>query len=363
MPRIFRIVHWGTGAVGGSALRAMLERRDYHIVGHGVHNPAKEGRDSGELVGVGATGITTTRNIAALIALKPDAFAYFGNAMADPMASVHLVARFLEAGINVVTTGLYELMARETAPKEMLSIIERACEAGRSSFYSTGCDPGICTSQLPVTCLSAAHRVEQLRLQEFADYGVYPDEPTVRGYMGFGLPLDAKTALTSGEMQRRVWRSTVAESARALGLEVEEYHTTQRTAPAASDRPTAAVGTIEKGTTSAMWFQLIGKVAGVNRVIVEHVNWVHIDDVPSAWPTPVRYQGQYSGVGYRIVVKGEPSFDVEFQMHSGREGLLITALHATNAIPMVASAPPGLVNQAHVAPYGVGPLRSASSVT
>jgi hypothetical protein len=58
-----------------------------------------------------------------------------------------------------------------------------------------------------------------------------------------------------------------------------------------------------------------------------------------------------------VVVKGEPSFDVEFQMNSGREGLLVTALHATNAIPMVIAAPPGIVNQAKVSPYGVGPLR------
>jgi hypothetical protein len=358
MTRTFRIVHWGTGAVGGPALRAMLERRDYEIVGHGVHNPAKAGKDSGELVGVAATGIKTTRDIDALIALRPDALAYFGNAMADPMASVRMIARFLAAGVNVVTTGLYELMARSTAPKDMLALIEPACQRGQSSFYSTGCDPGICTSQLPVTCLGAAHRVTQLRLQEFADYGVYPDEPTVRGYMGFGMPLDAGTALTRGDMQRRVWQSTVAESARALGLEVEEYHTTQKTAPAAVDRLTPAVGTIAQGSTSAMWFQLIGRVGGMDRVIVEHVNWVNIDDVPVGWPTPVRYQERYSGVGYRIVVQGEPSFDVEFQMRGGREGLMVTGLHATNAIPMVVAAAPGLVNQACIPPYGVGPLRA-----
>ena len=357
MAEKYRIVHWGTGAVGAPALRSMLERADYEIVGHCVHDPAKEGKDSGELVGRPPTGLKTTRDINALLALKPDVLTYFGNAMADPLASVRLIGRFLEAGINVVTTSLYELMARETAPAEMLAIIEPACRKGRSSFYSTGCDPGICTSQLPVTCLGAAHRVDQLRLQEFADYGVYPDEPTVRNYMGFGLPLDADTALTRGEMQNRVWKSTVAEGARALGLQVETYRTTQTTAPAASDRKTVAVGTIKKGTTSAMWFQLIGVIGGRDRVIVEHVNWVHPEDVPDGWPTPVRYQNEYSGVGYRVVVKGDPSFDVEFQMHSGREGLLVTALHATNAIPMLVAAPPGIINQAKIPPYGIGPLR------
>jgi hypothetical protein len=54
------------------------------------------------------------------------------------------------------------------------------------------------------------------------------------------------------QMQNRVWRSTVTA--------------------------------IAKGTPAAKWFQLIGMVGGKERVMVEHVNWVHIDDVPDDWP-------------------------------------------------------------------------------
>ena len=358
MAQKYRIVHWGTGAVGAPALRSMLERADYEIVGHYVYNPEKEGKDSGELVGVRTTGLKTTRDLDALITLKPDVLSYFGNAMADPLQSVRDMARFLEAGINVVSPCIYEAMARETTPPEFLEIIEPACKKGNSAFYSTGCDPGIMTSQLPVTILSAAHRVDTLHLQEFADYGMYPDPPTVRDYMGFGKPIGTATAVTTGDMPRRVWTATVAESVRAIRLEPNAYRTTYKAAPAKEARSTAAVGNIEKGTTSAMWFQLIGLVGGKDRVILEHVNWFHLDDIPSDWPQPVKYDGKVSTVGYRVLVKGDPNFNVEVQLPGAREGMMITALHATNAIPAVVAAPSGIMNQAKIAPYGVGPLRN-----
>ena len=357
MAKKYRIVHWGTGTVGTHGLRSMLERTDYEIVGHYVFNPAKEGKDSGALVGAKPTGLKTSRDLDALIALKPDALAYFGNAMVDPLEAVRDMARFLEAGINVVTTGLYEAMARETTPKEMLDIIEPACIKGKSTFYSTGVDPGITTSQLPVTMLGAAHRVDELRLQELADYGFYPDAGAVRDYLGFGKPITEETAVTRGDAQRRVWLSTVAESLRALGLQADEYRTSYKIAPARSNRETKAIGIIDKGTTSALWYQLIGVVGGKDRVILEHVSWMHVDDIPSDWPQPVKYEGKISEVGYRVLVKGDPSFNVEVQLPGGREGMFLTAMHAINAIPTLVAAAPGIMIQAQIVPYGVGPLR------
>jgi hypothetical protein len=201
-----------------------------------------------------------------------------------------------------------------------------------------------------------AHRVDLVRLQEFANYGHYPDETTARHYFGFGMPLDAQTPVASGELLRRMWSGTMVENAKALGWTVESLRTTHRTAPAAKSYDTA-IGRIDAGTTSAMWFQLIGTVDGQEKIILEHINWMDPDDVPADWPTPPQYKGQPSECSYRTVIEGDPSFDVELQMQGQHAGLSITALHAVNAIPLVVAAPPGVVNQARVAPYGVGPMR------
>jgi hypothetical protein len=176
--------------------------------------------------------------------------------------------------------------------------------------------------------------------------------------MGFGKPIGTVTAVTTGDMLKRVWLATVAESVRALGQTPEDYRSFYKASPAKEDRRTPAVGTIDKGTTSAMWYGLVGTVGGKDRVILEHVSWVHLDDIPADWPQPVKYDGKVSTVGYRVLIKGDPSFNVEIQMPGGREGMMITALHATNAIPTVVAAPAGIMNQAKIAPYGVGPLRT-----
>ena len=52
--RTYRVVQWSTGSVGASALRAIIEHPDLELVGVVVSDPAKEGRDAGELCGVGS---------------------------------------------------------------------------------------------------------------------------------------------------------------------------------------------------------------------------------------------------------------------------------------------------------------------
>src|SRR6266852_5804069 len=157
----YRVVHWGTGRTGKLALSAVLDRADYELIGHYVFNPEKAGRDSGEMIGRAPVGIRTTRDMEALIALKPDVVTYFGNAMASPLDAARDMARFLEAGINVVTPTLSELIARATTSPEVLAIIDPACRKGNSSVYSTGIDPGFATSQLAITCYGVANRVDQ----------------------------------------------------------------------------------------------------------------------------------------------------------------------------------------------------------
>lgn len=358
---MFRIVHWGTGNVGSLVLPLMLERPDFKIVGQYVHDPQKAGRDTGELAGAAPIGVKATQDIDALISLRPDVLVYFGNAMFDPLGTARTFARFLRAGINVVTTGLYEIGSRNAAPKEFLEILEPACRQGNSSVYSTGADPGFATTQFALTTLAVAHRVDEIHMQEFASYGDYPDEKALRHFMGYGGALDAATPLTQGDFQRRCWTSAVYDIAHGLGLPVDEYRVAHRMAPALTDRHTK-IGRIDRGTVSVIWLKLIGVVAGVERIFLEHVNWMHVDDVPADWPQPPRYRGAISGVGYRIVIDGDPTYDFEMQMPGVREGLMATGLHAVNAIPLVVHAPAGIVDLASLPLYGPPPLTMPGAI-
>jgi 2,4-diaminopentanoate dehydrogenase len=358
---MFRIVHWGTGNIGSLVLPLMLERPDLKIVGHYVYDPQKIGKDTGELAGVAPIGVKATQDIDALIALKPDVLVYFGNAMFDPLGTARIFARFLRAGVNIVTTGLYEIGSRDVTPKEFLEILEPACKEGNSSVYSTGADPGFATTQLALTTLAVAHRVDEIHMQEFASYGDYPDEKALRYFMGYGGALDATTPLTQGDFQRRCWTSAVYDIAHALGLAVDEYRVAHRMAPALKDRETK-IGRIDRGTVSVIWLKLIGVVAGMERVVLEHINWMHVDDVPHDWPQPPRYRGKVTGLGYRIVIDGDPTYDFEMQIPGVREGLMATGLHAINAIPLVVRSKAGIVDLASLPLYAPAPLKRRGAI-
>lgn len=347
----YRIVHWGTGATGRLALGAVLDRPDMELVGLYAWNADKAGRDAGTLIGRDPVGVIATQDLDALIALAPDAVTYFGNGVRDPEQTARDIARFLENGINVVTSSATQIIHPASADPAFRSLLQGACEAGGASLFASGIDPGFATSHLAATAYAAAHRIDRVRLQEFADYGVYPDEQTGRFIWGFGLPLDAETMVSSGAFLQAAWRGTLEVNAALIGWTIDELRTTCVTAPAGRDYDTA-IGRIDRGTTSAVWFQLIGVVGGEEKLILEHVNWIDADDIPAGWPTPPGFRGGRSDVSYRQVIEGNPSFDLELQMKDADNGLLMTAMHPINAIPLTVAAAPGIIDQMTLPPFG-----------
>ncbi|WP_344152913.1 hypothetical protein [Nocardioides koreensis] len=91
-----------------------------------------------------------------------------------------------------------------------------------------------------------------------------------------------------------------------------------------------------------MRFQVIGKVDGVPRVVLDHVTRTAEDQVPE-WPTPPE-----GGGCYRVVITGEPSLRCDLVHHAEHgdhnvSGMIVTAQRLVNAVPAVVAAPGGLV--------------------
>ena len=103
--RRYRVVQWSTGNVGRHAIAGIDARPDLELVGVWVSNPAKVGKDAGELAGLGRSlGVAATDDAEALFALRPDCIVH--TAMADDRMFEALadLERFLRAGINVVSS-------------------------------------------------------------------------------------------------------------------------------------------------------------------------------------------------------------------------------------------------------------------
>jgi hypothetical protein len=339
-----RVVEWSTGTVGRHAIAGIDAHTDLELVGVWVSSPEKDRQDAGQLAGLGRDiGVTATTDRDALLALAPDAIVH--TAMADDRVFECLedLFGFVEAGVNVVSSGPVLLQWPEKIlPDEML---ERLAEAGRrtgASLHVNGIDPGFANDVLPLALTSLSQRIDEVRVQELADYSTYYQPVVMREIFGFGKPLEERPMLWEPGILTMAWGSVVRQIAAGLGITLDEP-LTEEVDRRAADRDIETVSVdIAEGTMAAVRFQVIGKVDGVPRVVLEHCTRTSPEQVPE-WPKPSKGDGCY-----RVVVTGEPMMDLEFSHHGEHgdhnvSGMIVTAQRLVNAVPAVVAAPGGLV--------------------
>lgn len=96
----------------------------------------------------------------------------------------------LRAGVNVVTTSVYDLIRPPITPQPLRDRIESACAAGHSSVFVTGIDPGWALDLVPLALSGVAGRIDVFRAQEiFCDETYHPPD-AVRYLIGFCQPMD-----------------------------------------------------------------------------------------------------------------------------------------------------------------------------
>jgi 4-hydroxy-tetrahydrodipicolinate reductase len=353
-----RVVVWGTGFVGKLVIAEIVPHPAFELVGVGVSNPDKLGRDAGEICGLDPIGITATDDVDALLALQPDALVHYGPTAAHPADNIRVIGAFLRAGIDVCSTAMTPWVwpaMRQNPPAWSTPIVE-ACEAGRASCFTTGIDPGFANDLFPMTLMGLCGEVRTVKALEILDYvnytGDYEDE------MGIGRPPEFKAMLEHPDILVMAWGATVPMMAHAVGIELDDITTTWE--KWVTDSPiTTAKGVIEPGEVAAIHFTIDGNFRGEPRIRLEHVNRIGPDAAPD-WP-----RGHQDDV-YRVEIDGSPSITQEtafrFTDGSGRDaataGCLATGMRALNAVPAVNELPPGWVTPLDLPLIpGVGTIR------
>src|ERR1700739_3962499 len=106
-----RVVQFSTGNVGVHALRVLIGRPDFKLVGVHAADPAKSGREPADVCGVTEpTRIIAHNDIDALIALDPDCVVYTAQGETRPMDVIEQMSKLLSAGINIVATSMVWLV-------------------------------------------------------------------------------------------------------------------------------------------------------------------------------------------------------------------------------------------------------------
>lgn len=341
----FRVVHCGTGYVGRIALRLMFDQPDLELVGHHVHSPDKAGKDTAEFIGDRpATGVITTSDWDAVLALRPDVLTYFFDSVRRETEAIEDLIPFLERGTNVVCVSAWAVGHRKTVPPHLLERIERACAQGNSSLLFNGIDPGWATSDLAISALAPANRIDSIRMIEFATFRRYTAEYASREYFGFGQPPGYQPTLAQGGLIEDMWAPTLHRVADALDVEIDAFASTYETRMAERDLE-VGFGTVNAGTASVVHFELTGFVAGRPLITLEHLDHLY-EDVSCILDNPWSKPG-CPATSYRIEIEGSPSYALELHSHSS--DINVTPL--LNCIPALVAARPGLLGPLDVPFY------------
>jgi 4-hydroxy-tetrahydrodipicolinate reductase len=344
----YRIIQWGTGNVGKHALRTIVQRPDYELVGLRVYNPDKVGKDAGELLGLEPLGVRATDDVDAMLAIDADCVCYtaLGTTLGDPEAPLDDICRILASGKNVVSSAV-EYMAYFRPDVELKGAgpnararLQAACEEGGTTFFHVGINPGFSMDFWPIAMSRVCRRIDKITCAEIVDMTRYTSIHMVRDAIGFGVPPDQTVPVDAHntEVYESAYYLSMRMLADAIGIELDEvrYHREVATTPKAFE---IAAGTIEVGTVAAMKFVFDGIVDGRD-VISLQVVWRVSDDIAPDWPI--------GDSRWLLHIDGDPIVDSEFTMateeDAGRAVSLSVATLCLNAVPTVVAAEPGLLD-------------------
>jgi 4-hydroxy-tetrahydrodipicolinate reductase len=328
-----RVVVCYTGGVGAQVVRLLHDDPLFDLVGVLVHHERKEGRDVGELVGIGPVGVTATRNVDELVSLKADAMTWHGLTY-EPAT----FAKFLRAGTNV-----YSGMGGWFLPGEPeFADLEAAAQAGRTTLLAGGNIPGLVSDVLPLFASGYSARVRMIRAWQSNHVPGYPSADQLTLGLGFGVPADESPELTAVDDQ---WAWGIRQSAKmiaaGLGIGFDDLRITKKQYGMATEdlllEPSGLV--IKRGTPAGVRWTFTAYSQG--QPFFELVN-----EQTAQLGLGPGWRATEEEPNWRVEIEGSPRIVCTVQLAAGGEenmdrAAALNAARAVNCLPRVVAGPPG----------------------
>jgi hypothetical protein len=329
-----KVVQWTTGNVGRHSVPAIVANPHLALVGCYAWSPDKIGRDVGELCGIEPLGIAATNEVDVLLSLEPDCVLY------NPKwQDVSELVRILSAGVNVVSTAAF--VTGHSIGNER-DRIAAACAQGGSTMFGTGINPGF-VELFALVAAGICDRIDKVTVIESADTTLY-DSPETEIPVGFGRSIDDPDLPAMTARGTAVFEDAVRLVADGLGVELDEVRCDSEYAKATADLDLGS-WKIPAGCVAGVIASWKGLVGG--RTVVELiVRWKKGQFLEPDWPFDETHV---------LVVEGRPTLRItmqplpppDFEARSFADfmglGMIMTAMPAINAIPIVVDAPPGIL--------------------
>jgi 4-hydroxy-tetrahydrodipicolinate reductase len=320
MANVIRVIQYGLGPIGSAMARHVLDRPGLELVGAVDVDPAKAGRDAGDVIGLGhSLGFPVTRTLSETLQRAPAEVALHTTSSHFDLFKDQ-VLELLAAGLDVVSTS-EELSFPWLAHPVPAAEIDAAARRAGKSVLGTGVNPGFLMDSLPLDLTAICQRVDHLEIRR--EQNASKRRGPFQAKIGSGMTVDEFNAkMAAGRMGHVGLPESMGMLFDTLGRTLARYE--------ASVEPVIA----DRRTVTEYFDVPAGRAIGLRQVATgyspagEFVRLVFV----AALDHPVDQD--------TIVISGVPELEVTLK---GTNGDIATIAIAVNAVRRVVAAEPGLV--------------------
>lgn len=179
-----RVVQWGLGAMGQGMAKLITSKDGLDLVGAIDVNPALDGKDVGEVLGIDSLGVHVTTDPSTILdSDKVDVVTIATTSwVRDQIADLRTITT---AGINVVSIA-EEMSCPEAQNPEMAKELDELAKSHGVSAVGVGVNPGFVLDHLVVALCSGGQEVTHIEARRVNDLAPYGE--TVLRTQGVGTP-------------------------------------------------------------------------------------------------------------------------------------------------------------------------------
>ncbi len=320
MKKKIRAIQYGIGPIGASIAKLLREKASVEIVGAIDSDPAKVGRDLGEVVGASDApwGVKVSDNAEEILSQAADIVMHTTSSSLEKVADQ--LIECLQAGSCVVST-CEELSYPYRTHPELAEKIDKEAKDWGVALVGTGVNPGFIMDKLVITLAAVSQKIEHAKALRVVDAS--KRRLPLQKKIGAGLTVEEfRQKVAEGTIKHVGLPESVAMVADALGFPVDEI--TKTIEPkVATERVQTEYLTVEAGRAAGVHQIARGLSAGKELIYMELQMYVGAKDPADT-----------------VTLTGHPN--ISLTIPGGSHGDIATASVAVNSIPVILDAPAGL---------------------
>lgn len=340
----YRVAVAGPGGLGLGAIREIQRLPETQLVAVLAYSPGKNGKDAGELAGIGTIGVKATTDFKAFLDNDVDCVLYTGRDFGDWRADNEIL-QLLESGKNVITMLPYHYL--KSRGPEVEARFRQAAEKGRATLHGSGITPGFFNERMALLATGLSNDITHIKFQEFFNAEPLAGALDTLNMFGFGAKKEeAERNVAVAMLAENYLRQPIQFAADQLGIRIDriDRRSQLQTTPVAIKTPAK---TIEPGTVGTVSYAWTAYANGKPFYTTE-VYWYLGEAMRPATALGNDF--------WTIEIEGRPSLRISIaSMASYKDNIYIrpdeptppgytmTVVTMVQAIPAVVAAAPGLL--------------------